>query len=140
MTQEQQDTQRSVITVWRDFEHSRQPARRRTNNHKRKLAEFVCHLHGMTYFRRPYRVVTLAEWDIREDTVEMWARIRHVIARYETEYGRSPMQPLFLYADIVEEVIPTWANCVAARRDLEAAIGMRAALSRSDQESDLAFD
>lgn len=139
MTQEHQGAKTPLITVWRDFEHCRAP-RLRTNNHKRKLAEFVCHLHGLNYFRRPHRVVTLRPWHVRDETVELWARIRHVIARYETEYGQSPMQPLFLYADIIEEVIPTSANCEAARRDLIAAVGMRAALSRSDQQDDLVFD
>lgn|GEM_PF-3204497 len=138
MTQDKKS--KSVITVWRDFEHCRAPKRFRSPNHKRKLAEFVCHLHGQNYFTRPHRVVTLNEWDITEEAVELWARIRHLIAKVETDEGRVPMQPLFYYADVLEEIIPTHQNLVAARRDLMAAIGMRAALSRSDKESDLQFD
>ena len=139
MTQEHESARKSVITVWRDFETSRAPKRFRCNNHKRKLAEFVCHIHDQNYFTRPHRVVTFNEWDIRPETVEMWARVRHLIVKYERDYGQSPMQPLFLYADLLDEIIPTNNNLAAARRDLAAAIGMRAALSRGDSESDLEF-
>lgn len=140
MTQEnERSLRKSVITVWRDFQTSRRPNRVRSNNHKRKLAEFVCHIHGQNYFSRPHRVVSLNEWDLRPEVVEMWARVRHLIVKYERDYGRTPMQPLFLYADVLDEVIPTHNNLVAARRDLAAAIGMRAALSRGDSETDLEF-
>ncbi|MCK9517599.1 MAG: hypothetical protein M0R74_01020 [Dehalococcoidia bacterium] len=138
MTQERKAP--SIITVWRDFEHCRAPKRLRCNNHKRKLAEFLCHLHGQNYFTRPHRVVTLHEWDVTDEAVELWARIRHLIAKVEADEGSVPMQPLFMYADVLDEVIPTHNNLVAARRDLVSAIGMRAALSRSDRESDLQFD
>ncbi|MGE5596833.1 MAG: hypothetical protein ACM3S1_12475 [Hyphomicrobiales bacterium] len=142
MTQEKHDRarQKPVITVWRDFEHAREPQRFRNANHKRKLAEFVCHIHGQNYFTRPHKVVTLHEWDLMDETIELWARVRHLIAKFESDYGPTPMQPLFLYGDVLDEVIPTHNNYVAARRDLTAAIGMRAALSRSDQEDDLEFN
>jgi hypothetical protein len=138
MTQEKKA--RSIITVWRDFERCRAPKRLRSHNHKRKIAEFVCHMHGQNYFTRPHRVVTLHEWDLTDEAIELWARVRHLIAKVEADEGNVPMQPLFMYADVLEEVIPTHNNLVAARRDLFGAIGMRAALSRSDQESDLQFD
>lgn len=130
-----------VITVWRDFERSRRPRKFRTNNHKRKLSEFVCHLHKQNYFRAPHRVVTLTEWDVTDEAVELWARIRNLIAHTEADprHGRKPMQPLFVYAGELDGIEPTHNNLVAAQRDLAAAVGMRAALSRSDSEKDLLF-
>ena len=141
MTQEQaRPRQKAVITVWRDFDHCREPERVRTNNHKRKLAEFACHLRGQSYFRAPHRVVTLNEWEIDAEAVELWARVRQLIARNHVAEGPKAMQPLFWYADLLEEIVPTHQNLAAARRDLVAAVGMRAALSRTDQESELQFD
>lgn len=130
-----------MITVWRDFDSSRAPRRRRTPNHKRKLSEFICHVHRQNYFTRPHRVVSLAEWDLTPETVELWARIRQLVARVETDPAEAPaaMQPLFLYANELDDIFPTHNNLVAARRDLEAAIGTRAALTRSDSERDLSF-
>ncbi len=130
-----------LITVWRDFDTSRAPRRARTPNHKRKLSEFICHIHRQNYFEKPHRVVTLAEWDLTPEHVELWARIRQLIAGSEADpvNGGAPMRPLFLYAQELDEVTPSHNNLVAARRDLEAAIGMRAALTRSDSERDLSF-
>jgi hypothetical protein len=130
-----------LITVWRDFDTSRKPTRARTGNHKRKLSEFICHLHQQNYFTRPHRVVVLNEWDLSDEAVELWARIRQLVARVERDpaTGPQPMQPLFLYADELAAITPTHNNLVAARRDLTAAIGTRAALSRTDSEKDLSF-
>ena len=131
-----------LITVWRDFEDSRAPGRFRNHNHKRKLSEFVCHIHGQNYFRRPHRVVRLNEWDLSPERIEMWARVRQLIVRLERDdaHGKKPMQPLFLLADALEDIVPTHNNLVAAERDLRAAVGMRAALSRSDSEHELVFN
>lgn len=130
-----------LITVWRDFETSRAPGRGRTANHKRKLSEFICHLHRQNYFEKPHRVVTLAEWDLTPEAVELWARVRNLLARVEQDAitGGEPMRPLFLYADDLDAITPSHNNLVAARRDLDAAVGMRAALTRSDSERDLSF-
>jgi len=130
-----------LITVWRDFETSREPRRARTPNHKRKLSEFICHIHHQNYFQKPHRVVTLAEWDLTAEAVELWARIRQLVASVEMDpvAGSAPMRPLFLYAEELDAITPTHNNLVSARRDLVAAIGMRAALTRSDSERDLSF-
>lgn len=130
-----------MITVWRDFDRCRQPKRFRNNNHKRKVSELICHLHRQSYFTRPHRVVTLNEWDVTPEAIELWARVRQLIVRKEADpkHGRVPMQPLFLLADELEELVPTHNNLIAAERDLRAAIGARAALSRRDSEQELLF-
>ncbi|MBI2765762.1 MAG: hypothetical protein HYX53_07610 [Chloroflexi bacterium] len=130
-----------LITVWRDFDTSREPARARTGNHKRKLSEFICHLHRQNYFTAPHRVVVLNEWDVNEEAIDLWARVRQLIARAERDpaTGPQPMQPLFLYADELAATTPTPNNLAAAKRDLLAAVGTRAALSRTDSEKDLSF-
>jgi hypothetical protein len=130
-----------MITVWRDFDHCRNPKRFRSDNHKRKLSELICHLHKQNYFRSPHLVVTLSEWDLSAEAIELWARARELIARYEGRPRSSAkaMPPLFLLADELDQIIPSRNNLIAARRDLDAAVGARAALSRNGSEKDLLF-